>query len=146
MIDEITKVDISKQDAINGKELSGNHLELRDENNNLIDEWISTDKPHRIEGLIVGQVYTLIETEAIYGYTIAQDVQFVVENTNEIQTVIMKNSMIEHEELGDEPQFIEDKIKNVKTNDETRLDIYLYFMGLSSIIIFIIYSKKERQE
>jgi len=146
MIDEITKVDISKQDAINGKELSGNHLELRDENNNLIDEWISTDKPHRIEGLIVGQVYTLIETEAIYGYTIAQDVQFVVENTNEIQTVIMKNSMIEHEELGDEPQFIEDKIKNVKTNDETRLDIYLYFMGLSSIIIFIIYFKKERQE
>lgn len=91
--DEPTDVEVSKQDLTTGKELKGALLRVIDENGNLIDEWISKKKPHRIEGLVVGETYDLIETKPADGYTTAESVSFTVGDTAEKQTIVMKDDV-----------------------------------------------------
>ncbi len=90
---EHTKVEISKQDMTTGKELPGVKLQLFDEAGKLIEEWVSTDTPHLIERLPAGK-YRLHEETAPDGYTVAEDVEFTVEETGEIQKVVMKDAPI----------------------------------------------------
>lgn len=72
MVDDTTKVRISKQDVTTGKELPGATLQIIDENGNVVEEWVSTNEPHMIEGkLIAGKEYTLKEIIAPEGYEIA---------------------------------------------------------------------------
>ncbi len=94
MKDDITRFDISKVDITTGEELPGATLEVRDENDKLIDTWVSTKEPHRIEKLTVGKTYTLIEVNAPEGYVKAESIKFIVEDTNEIQLVTMKDKYV----------------------------------------------------
>lgn len=87
MEDDITKIDISKAD-IAGEELPGAHLVVKDEEGTIVDEWDSTEEPHRIEGIKPGE-YTLTETIVPDGYVQAETVTFVVEDTGEVQKVEM---------------------------------------------------------
>lgn len=64
-----TKVEITKKDISNGSEIEGAHLQIIDENGNIVDEWISTKEPHVIEGLEEG-IYTLVETLPATNYNI----------------------------------------------------------------------------
>ena len=92
MQDDTTKVMISKQDITNGKELPGATLQIIDENGNIIEEWVSTNNPHMIEGkLIAGKKYTLHETAAPDGYVIANDVEFTVSENGIVDVVIMQD-------------------------------------------------------
>lgn len=71
MVDDTTKVRISKQDVTTGEELPGATLQIIDENGNVVEEWVSTNEPHMIEGkLIAGKEYTLKEIIAPEGYEI----------------------------------------------------------------------------
>ena len=87
--DEITKVSVSKKDATNGEELPGAKLEIRDKNGEVVDSWTSTDQPHYVEGLVVGETYTLTETRPADGYATAESVEFTIQDTGEIQPVEM---------------------------------------------------------
>lgn len=69
-----TKVVISKKDFTTGEEIEGAHLQILDENGNVVADWISEKTPHYIEELAVGK-YTLIETLPADGY----DGQMIVE-------------------------------------------------------------------
>uniref|UniRef100_UPI00366E4053 SpaA isopeptide-forming pilin-related protein n=1 Tax=Ruminococcus bicirculans (ex Wegman et al. 2014) TaxID=1160721 RepID=UPI00366E4053 len=92
MQDDTTKVMISKQDITNGKELPGATLQIVDENGNIVEEWISTNEPHCIEGILVaGAKYTLHETAAPDGYVIANDVEFIVSENGTVDIVIMQD-------------------------------------------------------
>ncbi|MGN0502671.1 MAG: SpaA isopeptide-forming pilin-related protein, partial [Ruminococcus sp.] len=92
MVDDTTKVEISKQDITNGKELPGAMLQIIDENENIVEEWISTNKPHFIEAeLIAGKKYALQETVAPDGYVIANDVEFTVSENGIVDIVIMQD-------------------------------------------------------
>ena len=73
-----TSTYISKTDVTGDAELEGAHLEVTDSDGNVVDEWTSTTQPHLIEGLNGGQTYTLTETIAPNGYTIANSIQFTV--------------------------------------------------------------------
>ncbi len=90
VVNEHTKVQISKQDFTTGKELPGAKLELRDQDGKVVESWTSTDKPHLIERLPVGK-YTLREITTPAGYDVAEEVIFEVKPTGEIQQVIMKD-------------------------------------------------------
>lgn len=90
---EITKVEISKQDATTSEELPGAHLEVRDDKGNVIDEWISGEEPHIIEGLEVGKEYTLVETIHPVGFDFANEIKFIVGDTGEIQKVEMLDEL-----------------------------------------------------
>ena len=86
-----TLVEISKTDMTDGAEIPGAKLEVRDEQGNLIEQWISGKEPHRIRALERGKTYTLTELTAPRGYVNAETVSFTVENTGEIQKVEMKD-------------------------------------------------------
>lgn len=98
MIDDFTKVEISKRDITTQDELPGALLEIYevDEDGNKTDEpihsWTSTDEPHLIEYLEVGD-YILHEDTAPLGYELAQDIEFSVEDTGEVQTVVMYDEL-----------------------------------------------------
>ena len=93
MKDDYTKVQISKQDITNSKELPGAKLTILDKDGKEVESWVSEDKPHYIERLPVGE-YTLREVTAPDGYEVAEDVKFKVEATGEIQHVVMKDSPV----------------------------------------------------
>lgn len=93
MQDDFTKLDISKQDITTGAELPGAKLKITDMDGKVVAEWVSTDKPHRIERLPAGK-YTLVEVSAPAGYAIAESITFEVEETGEIQRVDMKDTRI----------------------------------------------------
>jgi len=59
-VNEPTTVELSKTDITTGKELPGAHLRVIDGNASLIDEWVSEEKPHIIQKLVVGREYELI--------------------------------------------------------------------------------------
>lgn len=98
MKDDITKVEFYKTDITGEKEVIGAHLKLLyidGEKETVIDEWVSSDEPHRIDGtLIAGRNYTLRETLPANGYATATDVIFKVEDTGDIQQVTMKDDTI----------------------------------------------------
>ena len=73
----------------------GTQVALFDTDGNVVDEWTSTEKTHKIEGLIVGEEYTLREEFAPDGYVRAKDQKFTVENTAEIQKVDMIDKKVE---------------------------------------------------
>lgn len=97
MVDELTKVEISKIDLTNLKELSGAQLLLEDISTGetvFIERWVSGNQPRMFEGLIVGHKYRLSEEIAPKGYQIAQAIEFTVENTNKVQRIEMKDELL----------------------------------------------------
>lgn len=90
---ESTTVELTKTDLTTGKELPGAHLKVTDEDGNVIEEWVSTDKAHVIKELTVGKSYTMTETKPADGYVTAESITFTVENTAEIQKQEMKDDV-----------------------------------------------------
>ena len=88
MKDDFTKVEISKADMTDGRELPGAKLKITDANGSAIAEWETNGRPHRIERLKPGD-YTLTETAAPVGYLVSEEVHFTVQETGEIQKVTM---------------------------------------------------------
>ena len=94
-----TVVHFSKVDAETGEELPGAVLELYAPDGSLLDTWETSDIPHVIPGLPVGEGYVLREVTAPEGFEVAEDVTFNVEDTTEIQTITM-----EDEKTPDQPE------------------------------------------
>ena len=80
-----TSVELSKADLTDGKELPGASLQVLDSTGTVVEEWISTEEPHMIRGLLVGETYILVETKPADGYTTAESIEFKVEDTAEVQ-------------------------------------------------------------
>ena len=94
-----TVVHFSKVDKDTGEELPGAVLELYAPDGSLLDTWETTEIPHVIPGLPVGEGYILREVTAPEGFEVAEDVTFNVEDTTEIQTITM-----EDEKTPDQPE------------------------------------------
>lgn len=122
MKDDVTKVEISKQD-ISGKELPGAKLSIIDTNGKVVESWTSTEEAHYIEMLPVGK-YTLREESAPEGFQIAEEVEFEVLDTGKVQHVVMVD-----EAVPETPHTTE-KTDAPKTGDETNLPLWLFMLGL----------------
>ena len=86
--------EFTKTDITSGVEIAGATLEVLDKEGNVIDSWVSVQgESHVIKRLIVGETYTLRETMAPYGYLIANEITFTVEDTGEVQIVIMEDEV-----------------------------------------------------
>ena len=133
MVDDTTKVEISKRDITSDSELPNAKLQVLDENENVIEEWISTNEPHFIEAvLIAGKPYILRETIAPDGYEIANDVKFTVKENGDVTAVVMY-----------------DKAKvtvttpSVPTGDATNdIPAWLMIAGGAVLLAFIAFRKK----
>ena len=75
-------------------ELDGATLTVLDKDGDEIDKWTSVKgEPHIIKRLHVGETYTLREEFAPYGYLKAEEVEFTITDTAEIQKVEMKDDV-----------------------------------------------------
>ena len=88
--DKPTEMWVSKRDLTNDEELPGATLSTKDSDGNIVESWVSTDTPHRVTGLHLGDTYTLTETRPADGYALADDITFrllqkVDENGNNLQ-------------------------------------------------------------
>ena len=130
-VNDFTKVYISKKDMANSAEVPGAHLVIIDNNDNIIDEWVSTDTPHYIEKLPVGK-YTLKETISPDGYVLNTSViDFEVLETGEIQSEVMFNS------------------KPVEVPNTSSNATYIYLIGgvlilIGGALIYISYVNKTK--
>lgn len=91
MLDDVTKVEISKKDITDSSEVPGAKMIILDKDGKKVESWTSTDKPHMVKKLPVGK-YTLREEQAPDGYLIAEDVKFTVKDTGKVQKVKMKDA------------------------------------------------------
>ena len=94
MVDDTTKVKISKRDITTDKELPGATLQIIDEDGNVVEEWVSADEAHLVEGkLIAGKEYTLREIIAPDGYEIANEIKFTVNEDGSVTEVVMYDEL-----------------------------------------------------
>lgn len=106
MVDEDTKVEVSKQDITTKKELEGAKLKVTDKDGKVIDEWTSGKQPHMIKNLTAGETYTLTEAIAPKNYKVAESLRFTVKDTGKIQRVIMYDRPVNnYVETGDENNY-----------------------------------------
>ena len=90
--DKPTEMWVSKRDLTNDEELPGATLTIKDADGNVVTSWVSTDTPHRVTGLHLGETYTLTETHPADGYALADEITFrllqkVDENGSNLQEV-----------------------------------------------------------
>ncbi len=88
--------DISKRDVTGGEELPGATLTVKNSEGNVMDQWVSTEEPHRIKGLPAGD-YVLIEEQAPDGYAIAEEIHFTLTDSLEVQQVTMYDEKLQVE-------------------------------------------------
>ena len=74
--DKPTEMWVSKRDLTNDEELPGATLTIQDADGNVVTSWVSSDTPHRVTGLHLGDAYTLTETRPADGYALADDITF----------------------------------------------------------------------
>lgn len=84
--DSKTSVKVSKVDIADGKELEGAHIQVIDEDENIVAEWDSTKELHVIEGLKTDKKYILRETVAPTGYELTNDTTFVLKADGTVDT------------------------------------------------------------
>ena len=74
--DKPTEMWVSKRDLTNDEELPGATLTIKNADGNIVESWASTDTPHRVTGLHLGDAYTLTETRPADGYALADEITF----------------------------------------------------------------------
>lgn len=96
--DSRTSVKVSKVDISDGKELEGAHIQIIDQDGNVVDEWDSTKEAHVIEKLKTGKIYTLRETVAPDGYLLTSDTTFVLKEDGTVDaektTAVSKDGVL----------------------------------------------------
>lgn len=138
MVDDTTKVRISKQDITTGEELPGAKLQVIDKNGDVIEEWTSTKEPHYLEAVLkAGETYTLHEVIAPDGYAIANDVEFTVNADDTVTEVVMYDDAVP-------------VTKSTPNTGDSGRNSLAYLMLAGSVIIFaalaISRKKKRRSE
>ena len=132
MTDEITQFEFYKKDITSQEELEGATLQIKDKNGNIVDEWVSGKTPHKITGLTVGQTYTMIEVIAPVNYKIAQNKEFTVSDTGEVQKITMYDELMP-------------VTKKVKTADDMYIGMYMMLGGLSALSIGMFMSNRNKK-
>ncbi|MBQ3974626.1 MAG: hypothetical protein II628_10710 [Lachnospiraceae bacterium] len=82
--DSKTRISVSKVDIADGEELEGAHIQILDKDGNIVEEWDSQKAAHVVEGLKIGEEYTLKETAAPDGYTVTTDTTFTIDETGKV--------------------------------------------------------------
>ena len=139
MVDDTTKVRISKQDITTGEELPGAKLQVIDKDGNVIFEWISTNEPHYIEAkLIAGEKYILREITAPNGYEIAENVEFTVNADGSVTEVVM------HDERSKTPETPRFSASPQTGDNRSNLPAYLMLFGSEVIFAALVISRKMK--
>ena len=144
MVDDTTKVRISKRDITTGEELPGATLQIIDEDGNVVEEWVSTDEAHFIEGkLIAGKEYTLRETIAPDGYEIANEIRFTVNEDGSVTEVVMYD---EHTPDLETPPTVIIDIPHTGVSADNSAELYLVATAVIMVFGMVIYKKNDKEQ
>ena len=144
MVDDTTKVRISKRDITTGEELPGATLQIIDENGNVVEEWVSTDEAHFIEGkLIAGKEYTLRETIAPDGYEIANEIKFTVNADGSVTEVVMYD---EHTPDLETPPTVIIDIPHTGVSADNSAELYLVATAVIMVFGMVICKKNDKEQ
>uniref|UniRef100_UPI003A8D24A5 SpaA isopeptide-forming pilin-related protein n=1 Tax=Ruminococcus sp. TaxID=41978 RepID=UPI003A8D24A5 len=144
MIDDTTKVQISKQDITTGEELPGAKLQVIDRDGNVVEEWVSSSEPHFIEGkLIAGKEYTLKETIAPEGYEIANEIKFTVNADGSVTEVIMYDELTP--DLETPPTVIID-IPHTGVSADNSAELYLVATAVIMVFGMVICKRNGKEQ
>lgn len=119
-----TKVSVLKLDAVTKEALAGAELQIvkvqEDGSEVVIDEWTSATEAHVVTGkLVPGEEYVLRETEAPFGYELAEDVKFTADAGGELQFVEMYD-----EPSPEDPYYGGDDEEETSTSETTTTTTY----------------------
>ena len=144
MVDDTTKVRISKRDITTGEELPGATLQIIDEDGNVVEEWVSTDEAHFIEGkLIAGKEYTLRETIAPDGYEIANEIRFTVNEDGSVTEVVMYDELTP--DLETPPTVIID-IPHTGVSADNSAELYLVATAVIMVFGMVICKRNGKEQ
>lgn len=144
MVDDTTKVQISKQDITTGEELPGATLQIIDEDGNVVEEWVSTDEAHFIEGkLIAGKEYTLRETIAPDGYEIANEIKFTVNDDGTVTEVVMYD---EHTPDLETPPTVTIDTPHTGVSADNGAELYLVATAVIMTFGMLICKKNDKKQ
>lgn len=144
MVDDTTKVQISKQDITTGEELPGATLQIIDEDGNVVEKWVSTDEAHFIEGkLIAGKEYTLRETIAPDGYEIANEIRFTVNEDGSVTEVVMYD---EHTPDLETPPTVIIDIPHTGVSADNSAELYLVATAVIMVFGMVICKKNGKEQ
>lgn len=144
MVDDTTKVRISKQDVTTGEELPGATLQIIDENGNVVEEWVSTNEPHMIEGkLIAGKEYTLKEIIAPEGYEVTNEIKFTVNADGTVTEVVMYD---EHTPDLETPPTVIIDIPHTGVSADNSAELYLVATAVIMVFGMVICKKNDKKQ
>ena len=144
MVDDTTKVQISKQDITTGEELPGATLQIIDEDGNVVEEWVSTNEPHMIEGkLIASKEYTLKEIIAPEGYEIANEIKFTVNADGTVTEVVMYD---EHTPDLETPPTVTIDTPNTGVSADNSAELYLVATAVIMAFGMLICKKNDKKQ
>lgn len=109
------QVTISKT-TVSGDEVTGALMQIKDEDGNIIDEWISEGKVHYATGLVEGKKYTLHEDLAPTGLNLANDIEFEVSYEKENQKVEMIDTINEVSKVDEKGNLLKGAEMTVTSN------------------------------
>ncbi len=138
---EPTTVSIKKTDLTTGKELEGATLTVLDKEGNVVDTWTSVKgEEHLVERLRAGETYTLREKMAPYGYLRAEEIEFTVADTAEIQKVEMKDEVPTGTILINKQGELLEKVSLLDTIEGWIKHLFEYVTGSLQDVTFEVYA------
>ena len=144
MVDDTTKVKISKRDITTDKELPGATLQIIDEDGNVVEEWVSADEAHLVEGkLIAGKEYTLREIIAPDGYEIANEIKFTVNEDGSVTEVVMYD---EHTPDLETPPTVTIDTPNTGVSADNGAELYLVATAVIMTFGMLICKKNDKKQ
>lgn len=144
MVDDTTKARISKQDVTTGKELPGATLQIIDENGNVVEEWVSTNEAHFIEGkLTAGKEYTLKEIIAPEGYEITNGIKFTVNADGTVTEVVMYD---EHTSDLATPPTVTIDTPHTGVSADNSAELYLVATAVIMVFGMVICKKNDKKQ
>lgn len=109
------QVKVSKL-TVGGEEVTGAHMQIIDEDGNVVDEWYSEGKVHYATGLVEGKKYILHEDLAPTGLNLANDIEFEVSYAKENQKVEMIDTINEVSKVDEKGNLLKGAEMTVTSN------------------------------
>lgn len=139
---------INKLDSSSKNQVAGATLEIRDENDNVVESFVTEDTPYQTSSLKPG-TYTLVEKEAPDGYTLTSEkVTFTVkEGSTETVNVTMYNTKtLETPEVPETPETPEEvAVPSTGSNKTLATTVAGLVVVLSGSVLFTKNFKRKHE-
>ena len=116
-----TQVDVTKLDA-DEKPVKGATLQVvSTKTKNIVDQWVSDETKHFVEGLKVGETYILKEIKTPDGYVTANEIQFTVKEDEDMH-LSMIDTKVSVQKIDDKGIAVKDAILQITDQHNNIID------------------------